>query len=228
MISLRIDARSATHDEDRCAPSFQCRRADALRCARSRARMWTAALPSGGSRPALDRSYHPEISQSSIGGTETVAEPHNGVTRCHGLLATGGIVACVGCCVCVCARACSRVRLRLRLRARVRVCPCVLAFVFACAPSVAMFPLVYSCVRARYMCAPHRTTRAMICGQSSKIIVHHPPAPSRPDFRVAGTCCHGRLFARGAAITNPLTYPPWHSTPADLHPLRCPMLQAAP
>ena len=90
--------------------------------------------------------------------------------RCHGLLATGGIVACVGCCVCVCARArarpcvcawacsCSRlcVRVRLRLRARVRAGPCVLAFAFACAPSVAMFPLgramLYSCVRARYMC----------------------------------------------------------------------------
>ena len=87
-------------------------------------------------------------------------------------MATGGIVACVGCCVCVCARArarpcvcawacscsrlCVRLRLRLRLRARVRACPCVLAFAFACAPSVAMFPLgramLYSCVRARYMC----------------------------------------------------------------------------
>ena len=45
---------------------------------------------------------------------------------------------------------------RLRLRARVRAGPCVLAFAFACAPSVAMFPLgramLYSRVRARYMC----------------------------------------------------------------------------
>ena len=99
-------------------------------------------------------------------------DPPTGLgVRCHGLLATGGIVACVGCCVCVCgvrvavcvcalACACScsclRVRVRGRLRARVRVCPCVLAFAFACALPMATFPLgravLYSCVRARYMC----------------------------------------------------------------------------
>ena len=71
-----------------------------------------------------------------------MAEPHNGVMRRHGLLATGGIVAWVGCCVCVCcvrvavcvcglacSCSCSCLRVRVRLRARgrvsVRACVCV-------------------------------------------------------------------------------------------------------
>ena len=65
-------------------------------------------------------------------------------------------------CARVRARGGVRVRVRVLVRVRVRpwawvvACPCVLAFAFACAPSVAMFPLgramLYSCVRARYMC----------------------------------------------------------------------------
>jgi len=77
------------------------------------------------------------------GGAEAVDEPHKGVMRCHGVWATEGIVAGVGCCMCVCVCecvcACVRARARaracasasaascVRVRLSVRVCVCMCA-----------------------------------------------------------------------------------------------------
>jgi len=117
----------------------------------------------------LEPTYFGDDPPTGLGGTGTVAEPHNGVMRCHGLLAAGGdrrlcgvrrlrVRVCVGvaACVCACACACScsglcvRVRVRLPWRRSPWAAPCS---TLACGRVI--------CVYGR---AAARTSTYIMCG----------------------------------------------------------------